>query len=132
MDRIVHEKPLVVLDFDQTLVEQDSSRHLAECLGGGGHSEVDQGSSSSCWKPTIEGVNSLLEAHHRKKGNHVLRDVELAMRQMTFVKGMDHLVRALSQDCDLVILSGGCDLSIESFLKSKITSLSFVLNSWKY
>ena len=108
MEPIVHKKPLVVIDFDETLVEQDSCTQIGQVVCPGSE---DIGMIT--WPPVT--VNNF---DREKK-----QDVDWAMRKMTFVPGMERLIRALGQEeFDLIILSGSCVYLIESFLKRKCQS----------
>ena len=107
MEPIVHKKPLVVIDFDETLVEQDSWDQIGQVV-------CPPGSEDIGLRPPVR----VKEFDREKK-----QDVDWAMRKMTFVPGMERLIRALGQEeFDLIILSGSCVYLIESFLKRKCQS----------
>ena len=102
-------KPLLILDFDETIAEQDSARHFLKYL-------ATSDPSSDEPKSHIEELNRVIRVVHQQ-GILTCQDISLIISQMTFFEGMDRLIRRVQGDFDLVIISASNVFFIESFLK---------------
>ena len=102
-------KPVVIFDFDQTVIEQDSSQFLRDFYG----------FSCNHFASTYpEQENMYLDCLFKRCGvSH--NDLADAMKGLVFNDQMKRLIMGLGDGFNLVILSSGFVFYIESFLRKE-------------
>uniref|UniRef100_A0A1B6CBM4 Pyridoxal phosphate phosphatase PHOSPHO2 n=1 Tax=Clastoptera arizonana TaxID=38151 RepID=A0A1B6CBM4_9HEMI len=110
-------KLLVALDFDHTIVQENSD--LVACkMASKIPPEIKALYTSNGWTKYMGEVFKILHQENVKK-----HDILSAMHNLTAVSGMDRLLEWLNKpDCEVIIISDSNSIFIEEWLKHKVLS----------